>query len=92
MILGGFAGAWDPTREHHTARFGGPSRKVEVYDAAEDRWSALPEMLEARQGCGAVLLPLPRTLPMTMAERGGGALTPEQRTDWGQQEEDGAMR
>ena len=59
-----------------------------MYDAAEDRWSALPEMLEARQGCGAVLLPLPRSLPMTMAERGGGVLTPEQRTDWGQ--EDGA--
>eukprot|EP01045_Picozoa_sp_COSAG04_P018602 COSAG04_NODE_1732_length_5768_cov_11.998236_3_plen_241_part_00 len=35
-----------------------------MYCPVRDEWTLLPEMLEARQGAGAALLPLPFALPM----------------------------
>lgn len=66
VVMGGFAGALDQRKGvgYHTARYGAACRSVELYCVGDDRWYVMPDMLEARQGCGAVLLPLPRILPM----------------------------
>ena len=64
LVVGGFGGVLDPVSGFASARYGGASRSVEMYCPVRDEWTLLPEMLEARQGAGAALLPLPFALPM----------------------------